>query len=674
MKLPISAVLGGLHVQSKPTPIPGATWFTGRAVGDGWTSQLTPGALDAQMFLTADMLVDGTEMLTLCVALQEGTDGPILRFTFGALPQCLARIVVPLTAADQHQWVYPRAGALLKPTCWGDRVNPARVDRIHVTLSSKPPGLVRWCITPLVATHRKIRPCTAPVLPQGKLLDRLGQSRLRTWPGKAVNASQVNQRIREQWKAVPRCAWPRHFSRWGGWKSRKLSAGTGFFGVQHDGRRWWLVDPDGFAFWSVGVDCVSVDQTNTAYAGLQTALTWRPNPRGRYADIYQTDLYRYEPPGTPGHRINYLAANLIRALGNRNWREKANQICLAQMKQLGFNTMGNWSDWKAAPQAGFPYVRPLDFHAPRSGCIFREFPDIYHPDFAADVQAYAAALAPTANDPALIGYFLMNEPSWGGFSSQTPAAGMLFNTRTCHTRRELARWLQARYGTAAKLAAAWKMPVGFSQVQTGLWRQELGPAAQRDLREFSTIMVGRYFGLLAAACRRTDPHHLNLGVRYNAVPPAWMLEPMKVFDVFSMNCYLERLPRADIEQIHRKLKRPVIIGEFHFGTLQSGLPAHGVARLVQSQADRAAAYRAYIEDAAALPACVGVHWFQWYDQSALGRFDGECYDIGFMDTCNRVYPELAAAAIRTHQRLYPVADGRLPAFNHPPQYLPTVCL
>ena len=33
----------------------------------------------------------------------------------------------------------------------------------------------------------------------------------------------------------------------------------------------------------------------------------------------------------------------------------------------------------------------------------------------------------TRNDPAFIGYFLMNEPTWG-FASQTPAEGMLLNT------------------------------------------------------------------------------------------------------------------------------------------------------------------------------------------------------------------------------------------------------
>ena len=41
---------------------------------------------------------------------------------------------------------------------------------------------------------------------------------------------------------------------------------------------------------------------------------------------------------------------------------------------------------------------------------------------------------------------------------------------------------------------------------------------------------------------------------------------------------------------------------------------------------------------------MGVHYFTLYDESALGRFDGENWNIGFLDVCNRPYEPLAAAA------------------------------
>ena len=41
--------------------------------------------------------------------------------------------------------------------------------------------------------------------------------------------------------------------RFGGWTELKFDA-TGFFRTEHDGRRWWLVTPEGHAFISWGVN------------------------------------------------------------------------------------------------------------------------------------------------------------------------------------------------------------------------------------------------------------------------------------------------------------------------------------------------------------------------------------------------------------------------------------
>jgi len=59
-----------------------------------------------------------------------------------------------------------------------------------------------------------------------------------------------------------------------------------------------------------------------------------------------------------------------------------------------------------------------------------------------------------------------------------------------------------------------------------------------------------------------------------------------------------------------------------------GLPSTGIGA-VKDQTARGQAYRCYFEDAAANPFVVGVHWFTLYDQSALGRYDGENYNIAF---------------------------------------------
>jgi hypothetical protein len=70
------------------------------------------------------------------------------------------------------------------------------------------------------------------------------------------------------------------------------------------------------------------------------------------------------------------------------------------------------------------------------------------------------------------------------------------------------------------------------------------------------------------------------------------------------------------------------------------------------------------------PNIVGAHWFEWIDEPSTGRFDGENYNIGFLDICNKPYEDLAAAARATHDRLYAVARGEAEAFADAPKYLP----
>ncbi|MCX7682803.1 MAG: hypothetical protein N2508_12715, partial [Anaerolineae bacterium] len=161
--------------------------------------------------------------------------------------------------------------------------------------------------------------------------------------------------------------------------------------------------------------------------------------------------------------------------------------------------------------------------------------------------------------------------------------------------------------------------------------------------------------------------------RYYTVPPWWALRGMRCFDVFSMNCYQERVPAEQTREIAQQLGMPVLVGEWHFGALDVGLPGSGIGH-VRDQHARGKAFRVYVENAAALPWCVGVHYFTLYDESALGRFDGENWNIGFFDVCHRPYEPLAQAARATHKRLYQVATGQVMPYNDIPEYLPKLFL
>jgi hypothetical protein len=654
------SLLGSTSRQPYPAPIPGAAWYTGALPGDGLAYTFPVGALVGMNFLNADVLLDGRFLCTFLIILQEGADGPAFTLSQGFLNQCQARIRMPLEAVNQGRWMYDREAAWLKPRCGGQRVDLAKVDRMQLVIERPPHGVggplgVRWCLTDFTASVEAPPRLENPLLPAGALLDELGQSTLHEWPAKSRSAAAVTHRLQTQFAAAPARRWSDGWSKWGGWMGKRLAA-SGWFRVAQEGDRWWLVDPDGHVFWSAGMDCVSVD-TAANIVGLQDALTWLPEGE---------ENYHSDSDDRPT-MVNYLAANFKRAFGE-SWHEKWAQIALSELRRTGFNTVANWSEWQIARDAGFPYVRPLHANYEEMPLVYRDFPDVFDPRFEQVCAEFAQQLVETRDDPAFIGYFLMNEPTWG-FAQESPAAGMLYNTDACYTRKALSQWLYETYTDDDRLAKTWGMEVTFRTVAESRWHQPLTQAAITDLNAFSVVMVEKFFGGLSRACKAVDPHHLNLGIRYYTIPPSWALQGMRHFDVFSMNCYRPQLPAEEMAQIAEMLHMPILIGEWHFGALDVGLPASGIGH-VPTQTDRGRAFRFYTEDAAAKPWCVGVHYFILYDQSALGRFDGENYNIGFFDVCNHPYEALCAAARSTHERLYSVAAGQLAPFADAPAYLP----
>jgi hypothetical protein len=462
------------------------------------------------------------------------------------------------------------------------------------------------------------------------------------------------RRIREQHAAAPAAAFPEKRSRWGGWTELAMK-GTGFFRTEERDGRWWLVDPDGYAYWSAAPNCVRMG-TPAEIAGIEKAIEEAETLFADFPECHGKSAHG----GGEEIQFDFVRANLIRAFGREQHEEKWADTVVGLLKGMGFNGFGNWSSWQTAADRSFPYVFPLAGQFARTPKVFRDFPDVWHPHWERDVADYAAQLEAFRGDPAMVGYFLMNEPKWG-FASQKPAEGMLLNAEGCPARRELAAYLKDRYPSEAALAAAWESDTPFASVAEGPAWRSIPEGAKDDLAAFSTRMAVKLFGDLSAACREVDPDHLNLGMRYYILPPDWLVPALRCLDVFSMNCYAEQVPADELAALHARVQLPVIIGEWHFGALDAGLPMAGICR-VANQAERGKAYRFYLEDAASRPWCVGAHYFQLYDQPWLGRFDGEHWNIGMIDICHRVYEEFATEARRSHEVLYDVAAGRRPPF------------
>jgi hypothetical protein len=177
-------------------------------------------------------------------------------------------------------------------------------------------------------------------------------------------------------------------------------------------------------------------------------------------------------------------------------------------------------------------------------------------------------------------------------------------------------------------------------------------------RQLVLDAFARYLAIVNAAVKKADPNHLNLGIRFGGTPPDYVIALAKDFDVYSLNKYRWEPPSDYLAKIYSLVHKPMLIGEFHIG-----VPGRGMAPgLVQAmnQEERGVAYSYYVEHAAAHPEVIGTHWFQWIDQPALGRPDGENYNIGWVDVTDQPYDELVAAAKVTHARLLDIHLGKIP--------------
>ncbi len=578
-------------------------------------------------------------------SLQESAD---VSCVFGVLPGCRTRIWFDLSWLDGQGVHMPRTpGRLKMGISASTRFTIGEMGSfvLEVWNSPTPFGFVieNFSLADEV-----------PDFPYDKreLVDELGQWIPKSWKGKTPGLdalrAQLTRRLEEA-RQAPDAYAVEGWSRWGGFLDHKLTEGSGYFATHHDGRRWWMVDPDGYAFISVGPDAIGGEAAG-AVDVVRDYLTWLPS--------------RDDPAFAPcwsdkgAATFNYETANLIRTFGE-DWFDSYVAILRHDMKRWGFNTLANWTAIPICRAAKMPYCIPMPTYPTTHPTVFRDFPDVFSPEFEENAQSYAHYLTEFADDPYLIGYFMTNEPNWAYIQDLSVAEQVLACPFDLASKDALIAWLKEKYNSIAAFNAAWNLSLSdFSDLYHPLREaRKLSAQSQEDLTAFSRIMVRRYTQIPAEACRKVDPHHLNLGMRYAWISSPDLIEGWDCFDVFSINNY-RMCPVEEINRVAAMVNKPILVGEFHFGALDVGLPATGL-RGVPTQADRATAYRYYVENAAAHPSFVGAHYFTYEDQFCLGRGDGENLNIGCVDICMTPYEDFTQGIHTAHENLYPVALGRI---------------
>ena len=360
---------------------------------------------------------------------------------------------------------------------------------------------------------------------------------------------------------------------------------TGFFHTARVGRRKWLVDPQGHPFYSNGIDHVSAAPDTDRTTGLC--------------------------PYCEAVAAGYPSLDA--------WADAQ----VARLRSWGFNTLGAFSDDSSRLRSQMPYTVLLSM---ASG------DDWFAPAFATHADDVAASLAAFRDDPNLLGYFTDSEVHWGpDWRRATPV---------------LDDYLALPEGSPGRAVA---------------------DAHVGDPSGFLYALAQRYFSVTTEAIRRYDPNHLILGVKAVAqlIEPELLRAARPYVDVWSIDdyqilpavqqairtgwpAYLPDIPGfAPFERI---VGKPILVAEYGFRAADSGLPNTWppLFPTFTSQLDRARAYSAYVTRLHHTPWVVGDHWFEYTDEPAGGRFDGENSNWGVLSTADVPYGTLVNRMIKVH--------------------------
>ncbi len=452
-------------------------------------------------------------------------DTPMISPQIGFLPYIKTKLVLPLSSLDGQSVSIERMPGQLTTFILGNRLDPSEVGEVRLRLSTPfrlpyPPKIE---IASMYLTNdlpEKFSELDKPVV------DKFGQWNYKDWPGKTKDEAQLKNDILILEKGAINSKYPAEWSKYGGWKQKRFKA-TGFFRTQFDGKRWWLADPEGYAYVCNGIDVISPSMLTQVYENInENFFEWLPS--GNDTVTYKDAITRRSVE-THGVRLiqgssygyNFYVSNLIRVFG-QDWRKHWEDMTINLIKKWRINTIANWSDIDLAKKSKIPYMIPLRGFPTTKTLLYRDFPDVFSEEYHENAVRFAQQLEVFKNDPYLVGYFLSNEPKWAFTpkvmeydESFNLAFEMLGTDQPSYTKKALIAWLKERYkNNLENLNKEWNIQLAdFESLESRIFQDQssLTVAAENDLKEFSRIMADKYIKVVCDEVKKVDPNHLNLG-------------------------------------------------------------------------------------------------------------------------------------------------------------------
>ncbi len=352
---------------------------------------------------------------------------------------------------------------------------------------------------------------------------------------------------------------PSAVSRYGGNLSAQFNA-SGFFRIEKNNGKHWMVDPEGNAF--IGISLNSVRKGSS------------PQHERVFAEKYGTDA---------------------------KWMAGVKQ----DMKTAGFNMLGSWSDTAAIrsynqsnAKEGIVYTTQLSLLAgfvqqqKKNDPSKKEWPTmafLFDPGFENYCRTKCEANKYAAADPWLAGHFSDNELP---FQNNLIKEFISLNDPGSAAYHLAINWVQTKSLDTAKLT--------------------------KDQQEnFSGYVASVYYRIVSAAIKQSDPNHLYMGSRLHssAKNNPYLLKACEQYlDIISINYYGNWTPTPAEFNAWNSLNKPFMITEFYTKAEDSDLPnITGAGWLVKTQQERGIFYQNFCLSLLAAPNCVGWHWFRYQD-------------------------------------------------------------
>jgi hypothetical protein len=499
------------------------------------------------------------------------------------------------------------------------------------------------------------------------LVDRFGQTTRREFPGKISSEADLKADVETEAAYYASLNPPPGDSYGGvpGSGARLGLAKTGFFHVEKKGDKWFLVDPEGNAFFHLGICVFGGGDDFTYVQGREGQYEWIPPTTGPFAKARHEDTWWFP------RAVSYYRANVIRKYGNYDKDENYGRM-IDRVKAMGFNSVGAFSaGTDGFPEKNFPYVQSLPFgwgFAPDIPGVRGLF-DPFDPAVAKKMDEKFQSLTARADNPLIIGFFLANEQGMEDIPRAIPKLPAKH-----HCKLELVKMLEAKYGTIAALNAAWDTKASSFEELKGAGIPVTTKAAFADMEAFSEVLIDAYYKLVTDTFHKYDKNHMLIGDRWQ--PGTANNEILcrvagKYMDVISVNYYTDAIDRKLMDRIYGWTGgRPQFWSEFYF-TSEKESNVLGGGHDFDTQADRGRAYRYYIEHAADTGYVLGTEWFTLIDQAVTGRFfseyNGERNNTGIFDVADRPYKDMVAQMVEAHRHVRDVyLNGAEPyQFDHP---------